>query len=55
MIIDSKYTKTFVSNDLTRLKYDKLYEFATTILNHKNKVSQYVSSDLQHFLDFSKC
>ena len=54
MIIDSKYIKTFLSNDLTRLKYNELYKFATTILNHKNKVSEYVSSDLQRFLDYNK-
>ena len=54
MIIDSKYIKTSLSNDLTRLKYNELYKFATTILNHKNKVSEYVSSDLQRFLDYNK-
>ena len=43
MIIQSKYTKIFHSKDLTRQKYDKLYNFAVLIRNHKNIVSQYVN------------
>ena len=37
MVIDSKYTKIFKSNDMTRLKYNELYDFAVFIRNHKNK------------------
>ena len=40
MIIQSKYSKSFVSNDITRQKYDELYDFAVLIRNHKNTVSQ---------------
>lgn len=54
MIIQSKYTKTFQSKDLTRQKYDELYDFAVLIRNHKNIVSQYVNNNLLHFLDYSK-
>lgn len=54
MIIDSKYTKIFHSNDLTRQKYDELYDFAVLIRNHKNKVSQYVNNNLLHFLKYNK-
>nr|DAH58477.1 MAG TPA: hypothetical protein [Bacteriophage sp.] len=38
MITQSKYTKIFKSNDMTRLKYDELYDFAVLIRNHKNIV-----------------
>lgn len=54
MLVSSKYTKTFVSNDLTRQKYDELYDFAIMLRNHKNKVSDYVNSNLEHYLDYSK-
>ena len=54
MIIQSKYTKIFQSKDLTRQKYDELYDFAVLIRNHKNIVSQYVSENLLHFLDYTK-
>lgn len=54
MIIQSKYTKTFHSNGLTRQKYDELYNFAVLIQNHKNTVSQYVNDNLLHFLEYNK-
>ena len=54
MIIQSKYTKVFQSKDLTRQKYDELYNFAILIRNHKNTVSQYVNDNLLHFLDYTK-
>lgn len=54
MIIQSKYTKVFHSKDLTRQKYDELYNFAVLIRNHKNSVSQYVNENLLHFLDCTK-
>ena len=54
MIIQSKYTKTFQSMDITRLKYDTLYDFAMLIRNHKNKVSQHVNDSLLHYLDCRK-
>lgn len=54
MIIDSKYTKIFHSNGLTRQKYDELYNFAVLIRNHKNTVSQYINDNLMHFLEYNK-
>ena len=54
MIIQSKYTKIFHSNGLTRQKYDELYDFAVLIQNHKNTVSQYVNDNLLHFLEYNK-
>ena len=54
MIIQSKYTKIFHSNGLTRQKYDELYDFAVLIQNHKNTVSQYVNDNLLHLLEYNK-
>ena len=54
MIIQSKYSKGFVSHDMTRQKYDELYAFAISIRNHKNKVSQHVCNNLLHFLEYNK-
>lgn len=50
MIIQSKYTKVFHSNDLTRTKYDELIEFAIALRNHKNKVSKFVNDNLLKYL-----
>lgn len=54
MIIQSKYTKIFHSNGLTRQKYDELHDFAVLIRSHKNTVSQYVNDNLLHFLEYNK-
>jgi transposase len=54
MIIKSKYTKTFCSDELTRLKYDELQDFAVSIRNFKNKVSKIVNSNLLKYLDYNK-
>ena len=54
MIIQSKYTKIFNSKDITRLKYNELYNFAVLIRNHKNTVSQYVNNNLLHYLEYNK-
>ena len=54
MLIQSKYTKMFHSKDLTRQKYDELYDFAVLIQNHKNTVSQHVNDNLLHFLEYNK-
>ena len=54
MIIHSKYTKIFRSHDMTRLKYNELYDFAVLIRNHKNIVSEYVNQNLLHFLEYNK-
>ena len=54
MVIDSKYTKIFKSQDLTTQKYNELYDFAVFIRNHKNKVSEYINQNLLYYLDMSK-
>lgn len=54
MVIDSKYTKIFKSNGLTRQKYDDLHSFAVMLRDHKNLVSEYVNSNLEKYLDYSK-
>lgn len=54
MIIQSKYTKIFKSHDMTRLKYNELYDFAVLIRNHKNAVSEYVNQNLMLFLEYNK-
>ena len=38
MLIPSKYTKIFKSHDMTRQKYNELYDFAVLIHNHKNAI-----------------
>ena len=53
MFIDSKYTKIFKSNDLTQLKYNELHDFAMTIREHKNVVSEYVNQNLLKYLDYN--
>ena len=54
MVIDSKYTKIFKSQDLTTQKYNELYDFAVFIRNHKNKVSEHVSQNLLYYLEMPK-
>lgn len=54
MVVDGKYTKIFVSNDLTHLKYNELYDFAVKVRDFKNKVSVLVSNDLMKYLDCSR-
>ena len=54
MVIDSKYTKTFKSNGLTRQKYDELLSFAVVLRDHKNTVSKYVNANLGQYLEYSK-
>lgn len=51
MEIASKYTKVFVSDDLTRQKYDELYDLAISIREHKNLISKEVCSDILRYLD----
>lgn len=53
MLVSSKYTKTFVSNDLTRQKYDELYLLASTIREHKNAISKEIASDILHYIDIN--
>src|SRR5574344_193862 len=54
MFIDSKYAKTFVSNDFTHQKYNELYNFAVFIRDFKNQISKEVSNNLLTYLDYNK-
>lgn len=54
MLVKSKYTKVFKSKDLTRQKYDELYDFAVLIREHKNIVSRHVNDNILHYLDCTK-
>ena len=53
MLIDSKYTKIFVSDELTRLKYGELHQFAEDLLSVKNEISKEINSDLYFFLEMN--
>ena len=39
---------------MTRQKYGELYSFAVMLRDHKNIVSEYVSTNLEHYLEYSK-
>lgn len=54
MIIDSKYTKSFISNSLTEIKFNEIRDLAITINNYKNNISKEVNDRLLFFLDMSK-
>jgi IS605 OrfB family transposase len=53
MIIDSKYSKSFISNKLSNSKYNELHNFAITINKHKNFVSKEISKNLGDYIDLS--
>ncbi len=53
MLTASKYAKVFVSDDLTRQKYDELHDLAVSIREHKNIISKEVCLDILHYLDIS--
>lgn len=53
MLIDSKYTKIFVSDELTRLKYGELHQFAEDLLSVKNEISKEINSNLYFFLEMN--
>lgn len=49
--MSSKYCKVFVSNKMTRQKYNELLQLAMFIREQKNKVSELVCSNLLKYLD----
>ena len=53
MEIASKYTKVFVSDDLTRQKYGELYDLAVSIREQKNTISKEIVSDLLKYLEYN--
>jgi transposase len=48
------YAKLFVSNNLTRQKYDELYNLAIAIRELKNIISQHVCQNIYDYLGMSK-
>src|SRR5574344_1315075 len=53
-IRDSKYTKSFVSNDIDLFKYNKIKDIATDLLMYKNDVSNIVHSNILFYMKMSK-
>src|SRR5574344_1287548 len=53
-IIDSKYTKSFISNDIDLVKYNKIKNIATDLLMYKNDVSKIVHDNLLFYMNMSK-
>jgi putative transposase len=51
MDIASKYCKFFMSDNMTRLKYDELYRLAVSINEEKNRISELVCKDLFKYLN----
>lgn len=51
MIIDSKFSKSFISDSLSTTKLNELKEFALLIKNHKNIVSQEVNSNISFYME----
>ena len=51
MQTESRYNKTFVSDGLTREKYEELHGLAVSILGHKNAISREICSDIFAFFD----
>ena len=54
MYAGGKYTKSFKSNRLTRLKYDELIGFAHLVRDHKNAVSMHVCQRLLQYMGYGK-
>lgn len=51
MIIESKYTKTFVSDSLTDLKYNELHDYALYLLEWRNRISKEVNDNLLKYVE----
>lgn len=53
MIIDSKFSKSFISDSLSTTKLNELREFALLLQNHKNIVSLEVNSNISFYMEMS--
>lgn len=53
MNTDSKYSKSFISDSLSKSKLNELKEFAILLNNHRNIVSQEVNSNLSFYMEMS--
>src|SRR5574344_1274304 len=54
MIKESKYTKSFVSNDIDLFKYNKIKDIATDLLMYKNEISSFVHDNILFYMKMSK-
>lgn len=54
MIFKSKYNKQFVSNFLTKMKYEELYAFAMYLRKYKNILSKKICDNILLYLDMNK-
>ena len=54
MIIESKFTKSFISDKLSISKYVDILDHATLLNNHKNLVSKEVANNLAFYMEMSK-
>jgi flavin-dependent dehydrogenase len=52
--IDSKYTYSLTSVNLTKLKRDEIYKLAYELREHKNNISIEIASNLFNYLEMSK-
>lgn len=53
MIIESKYTKSFISDMLSDSKYKELHDFAVLLKNHKNSVSKEICDNLSFYMEMN--
>lgn len=53
MIIESKYTKSFISDMLSDSKYKELHDFAVLLNNHKNSVSKEICDNLSFYMEMN--
>ena len=53
MLIESKYTKVFVSDSLTDLKYNELHNYALYLLEWRNRISREVNDNLLKYMEMS--
>lgn len=53
MIINSKFSKSFITDSLSKTKLNELREFALLLQNHKNVVSQEVNNNLSLYMEMS--
>ena len=51
---EGKYSKQFMSHQLTNKKFKQLTEFAVSLRNYKNQISKEVNSNLMKFINMGK-
>ena len=53
MIIESRYTKVFVSDSLTNSKYNESHDYALYLLDWRNRISKEVNDNLLKYVEMS--